>query len=81
MPHYRVRFIKVICDDTGHPHPCVEGVVDVRSARDQARAVRAAQHRFERMKRIRQWNLHADRFEVDIDRDEQSPRRALTPLR
>ena len=80
MPHYRVRFIKDICDDTGHSHRCVEGVVDIRSARDQARAVRAAQRRFERMKKIRRWNMYADRFELDIDRDEPSPRRALTRL-
>ncbi len=78
MAHYRVRFIKDICDDTGHSHHCVEGVVDIRSARDQARAVRAAQRRFERMKRIPRWNLYADRFELDIDRDDQSQRRALT---
>jgi len=69
MAHYRVRFIKTLCDDTGHPHECIEGIIDIRRARSRDRAVQAAKHRFERIKRIPRWDLYADTFEVDIDRE------------
>ena len=79
MAHYRVRFIKILCDDTGHPHKCLEGVVDIRRARGRDRAVQAAKHRFERMKKIPRWDLYADEFELDIEQEESTstPRRAL----
>ena len=38
MARYRVNFIKNLCDDTGHQHKCVEGVVKIRRAKDQDRA-------------------------------------------
>jgi hypothetical protein len=72
MAHYRIRFLKDLCDDTGHRHRCVEGIIDIRQARDQARAVEAAKRRFERMKRIPRWDLYADTFELDIDRNAHS---------
>jgi hypothetical protein len=71
MTHYRVRFIKTLCDDTGHPHRCIEGIVDVCRARSWDRAVLAAKHRFKRMKRIPQWDFYADTFEVVIDQEGQ----------
>ncbi len=67
MARYRVRFIKNLCDDTGHQHKCVEGVVRIRRAKSEDRATRAAQHRFERMKRIPRWSLHADFVEVEME--------------
>ena len=69
MAYYRVRFIKTLCDDYGHPHECIEGIIDIRQARSQDRAVQAAKHRFERIKRIPRWDLYADTFEVDIDKE------------
>lgn len=80
MVQYHVRFIKNLYDDTGHGHRCVEGVVDIRRARDSGRAVQAAKRRFERMKRIPRWDLHADTFELEIDEREADlpPGRALT---
>jgi hypothetical protein len=69
MVHYHVRFIKNLCDDTGHQHKCVEAIVDIRRAKDQARAIQAAKHRFERMKRIPRWDLYADSFELDIEEE------------
>lgn len=75
MGHYQVRFIKSLCDDTGHQHKCVEGVVDIHSAKNRDRAVQAAKHRFERMKRIPRWDLYADTFELEIDeREPKLPR-------
>lgn len=67
MARYRVRFIKNLCDDTGHEHKCVEGVVRIRRAKSEDRAMRAAQHRFKRMKRIPRWNLYADFVEVELE--------------
>ena len=77
MVHYHVRFIKNLCDNTGHPHKCVEGVVDIRRARDRERAVEAAKRRFERMKKIPRWDLYADTFELDIEPEAANPRRAV----
>lgn len=65
MTAYRVRFIKALCDDTGHPRKCVEGAVDIRCAKSRDRAVQAAKYRFERMNGIPQWNLYADAIELD----------------
>ena len=71
MAHYRVSFIKRLCDDTGHMHKCIEGVVDIRQARDRGRAVQAAKRRFERMKRVPRWDMYADTFE--LVNDERAP--------
>jgi hypothetical protein len=62
MARYRVRFMKKLCDDSGHSHDCVEGIIYVRRAKSRDRAVRAAQRRFERLKRISRWQLYADTF-------------------
>jgi hypothetical protein len=69
MARYRVRFFKRLCDDTGHPHKCLEGVVDIRRARDSDRALRAAKRRFERVKRIPRWDMYADAIEIDFEQD------------
>ncbi len=71
MGHYSVRFIKILNDDTGHPHRCIQGTVDIRRARTRDRAVQAAMHQFERMKHIPRWDLYADTFEVDLKRSER----------
>ena len=67
MTAYHVRFIKDLCDSTGHTHKCVQGVVDIGRARDSERAVQAAKRRFERMKGITRWDLYADTVELVID--------------
>lgn len=65
MAHHLIRFIKRICDDTGHVHHCTEGLVEVRRARDSGRAIEAAKHRFARMRKIKRWDTHADAVEVE----------------
>ncbi len=78
MSHYQIRFIKKLHDDSGHGYNCLQGVIDIRSARDSQRAVEAAKRRFERMKRIPRWDLHADTLEID-ERQHNLPRgRSLT---
>jgi hypothetical protein len=67
MARYKVRFVKNLCDDTGHQHKCLEGIIKIRQAKNEDRAARAAKHRFARMKRIPRWDLHADFVEVEVE--------------
>lgn len=76
MARYRVRFIKALCDDCGHPHKCIQGIVDIHWARTQDRAVQAAKRRFERIKRIPRWDLYADTFEVESGKNSRAPEHA-----
>lgn len=67
MTDYHFRFMKTVYDSTGHPHRCVEGVVDIYQAKNKDRALQAAKYRFERMKGISHWDLYADTVELDFD--------------
>jgi hypothetical protein len=69
MMGYSIRFLKKLCDDSGHQHICVQGIVQVRKAKSLDRALEAAQRRFERMKKISRWDLYADTFQVEADFD------------
>ena len=64
MSSHRIRFIKRLYDDTGHPHHCLQGVIDIRHARDAQRALEAAKIRFARMRKIRRWDTHAHNVEI-----------------
>jgi hypothetical protein len=64
MSEYRVQFVKRLCNDVGLQRTCVQAVVDVRRSRSEERAIRAAQKRFERLKRIPDWTIYADRCEI-----------------
>jgi hypothetical protein len=46
------------------------GTVEIRSARDQARALEAAKRRFARRKKVTHWKLGADAFDVYAVEDE-----------
>lgn len=67
MDRYRVRFMKKLCDDSGHQHDCIEAIIHVRSAKNVDRALQAAKRRFERMKKIPRWDLYADTFQLEAD--------------
>jgi hypothetical protein len=73
MSSHRIRFIKRLCDGTGHPHRCLQGVVEIRHARDADRALQAAKIRFARMRKIRRWDTHADNVEIDDIARESRP--------
>lgn len=64
MSQHQVRFIKRICDDTGHPYVCTQAVIEIRQAHTRDRAIQAAKHKFARMRKIKHWGMHADTFEV-----------------
>jgi hypothetical protein len=61
---YRVRFVKMLCDDSGHQHECLEGEIKIRRARSELRAVRAAKLKFQRTKKIESWKTYADTIQV-----------------
>lgn len=48
----------------GIPFAVAQGTVEIRSARDEARAVEAAKRRFERRFGIEYWRIRADSFDV-----------------
>ncbi|HET9715783.1 MAG TPA: hypothetical protein VFP60_06320 [Pseudolabrys sp.] len=64
MTRYRIQFTKHLCNDIGEHRNCVQAVIDVRRAKTEARAVQAAQKRFERQRRIPHWEHGADAFEI-----------------
>jgi len=65
VTHHRICFTKRICDDTGHAHQAIQGIVVVRYARDPDRAIKTAQHRFARRHWAERWDTHADGFELE----------------
>jgi len=64
MTTYHFRFVKTLCDDSGHQHQCLQGEIEVRRARTHARALRAAELKFQRVKSIQNWKTYADTMEV-----------------
>ncbi len=64
MHHYRVRFIKRLCNDVGVQRNCLQAIVDVHHAKSAERALQTAQKRFERSKRKANWKLYADVCEI-----------------
>lgn len=64
MSEYRVQFLKRLCNDVGLQRMCLQAVVDVRRSKSEDRAIRAAQRRFERLKRTRSWTVYADLCEI-----------------
>ncbi len=65
---YRVAFFKRLCNDVGVQRDCVQGIIDVRKSKTEERAIRAAQKRFERLKRTPAWTVYADRYEIEFER-------------
>ena len=64
MAQYKVIFTKRLCNDIGHERNCVQAIIDVSLAKSASRAASAAQKRFQRTRRISDWQLAADAFEV-----------------
>ncbi len=48
----------------GVPFSVAQGTIEIRCARDEARAVEAAKRRFERRLGIEHWTIRADSFDV-----------------
>jgi hypothetical protein len=62
MPSFDVRFMKTVCDDTGHEHQACQAAFTV-DALSLPEAVRKAEADFCSQKRVRDWTLFADAVE------------------
>jgi hypothetical protein len=62
MPSFDVRFIKTVCDDTGHEHRACQAAFTV-DAPSLAEAVRRAEADFCRQKHVHDWTIFADAVE------------------
>ena len=79
MISYRVTFFKNLVNSNGHQFRCPQGSIDIRRARSDKRALKAAQRRFERAKKITHWTLFADVAELEAIEPDGSCRRFLQP--
>ena len=62
VPQFEVRFIKTVCDDTGHEHRACQAAFTVDAA-SLAEAVKQAEADFCIQKRVHDWTIFADAVE------------------
>jgi hypothetical protein len=62
MPLFDVRFIKTVCDDTGHEHRACQATFTVE-APSLTDAVRQAESDFCRQRHVHDWTVFADAVE------------------
>jgi hypothetical protein len=62
MPSFEVRFLKTVCDDTGHEHQACQAAFSIDAA-SLTEAVRCAEADFCRQKHVRDWTIFADAVE------------------
>jgi hypothetical protein len=62
MPSFDVRFIKTVCDDTGHEHRACQAMFTVEAS-SLTEAVRRAEADFCRQKHVHDWTIFADAVE------------------
>jgi hypothetical protein len=63
MLTFDVRFIKTVCDDTGHEHRACQAVFNVQ-APSLMEAVKQAEADFCKQKHVRDWTIFADAVEL-----------------
>jgi hypothetical protein len=64
MLSFDVRFIKTVCDDTGHEHRACQAAFSVE-APSLMEAIRQAEATFCRQKRVHDWTIFADAVELN----------------
>ena len=62
MPAFDVRFIKTVCDDTGHEHRACQAAFTIE-APSLTEAVQRAEADFCRQKHVHDWTIFADAVE------------------
>jgi hypothetical protein len=67
MPSYRISFFKNMLSSDGHPFKCVQEVIEIRHARNADHAVQAAERRYQDLRGIHDWKLHADYLELEVN--------------
>jgi hypothetical protein len=75
MYSFDVRFIKTVCDDTGHEHRACQAVFNVRAS-SLTEAVKLAEADFCRQKHVHDWTIFADAVEL---KSPTAPECARTP--
>ena len=63
MLSFDVRFIKTVCDDTGHEHRACQAAFSVL-APSLVEAIKQAEAKFCSQKHIRDWTIFADAVEL-----------------
>ncbi|MGY4626906.1 hypothetical protein [Bradyrhizobium sp. USDA 4486] len=63
MPSFNVRFIRTVCDDTGHEHRACQAAFKVDAASLSA-AAQQAEADFCKQKSVRDWTVFADVIEL-----------------
>jgi hypothetical protein len=66
MNQYAIRFYKNLISSEGRPFKCLQSKIHIRAAKNIDRAVEAAKRRFERLRHVRDWKLHADTLELEV---------------
>jgi hypothetical protein len=64
MSRFQVRFYKEVTSDTGQDIDACQATFDLKAATEQS-AVEQAKRRFCEEHQIRNWQVHADRIEVE----------------
>src|SRR5262249_28336498 len=54
---YHVAFFKHLLSSDGHQFKCLQCVIKIRHARNAERAIKAAEHRYERLCHVPDWRL------------------------
>jgi hypothetical protein len=80
MASYRVTFFKNLVNSSGHEFKCLQGTIEIRSARAHMRALRAAERRYKRSKQIHSWRLYADSAEMEALTNDGSSRIVLRAM-
>jgi hypothetical protein len=62
VPSFDVRFIKTVCDDSGHEHRACQATFTIDAA-SLSEAVQRAEADFCRLNHIRDWTIFADAVE------------------
>ena len=61
-----ITFFKYVRSSNGHEFKCVQETITIERTKSIDRAVEAAKRRFERRRRVVNWQLHSDDFDVKI---------------
>ena len=62
MPSFEVRFLRTVCDDTGHEHRACQATFTINAA-SLTEAVQRAEGDFCRQRHVHDWTVFADAVE------------------
>ena len=66
MTAYRVRFFKRLVDSQGRPFNALQQKIEIIEAKTALEAEELAEREFERLRKIPDWQIHADFLETEI---------------